>query len=289
MRVKMTLEDVLQGKTKGGVVTAEGGLLADWHLRCDGLTKVGEKVLTIATGIDATTPIVISEGVLQLRGARPGLYEAPVAGAFNTTEAMSTSIVTRLTTRMANIVYTEPYYTTWIYKGYVWNRSPTNETWTFAENFDDNVKLTIDGVTVIANGVSWNVPTIGSYTLTPGPPAFEARLGQGGGGGGPVKSQWWTTTSFGFGVDFYGRNETNIAYFVTLTDPGDGSLLTTELTGESPLSVGTELVEEDHLPDGPGVLGVVPGTRMDPVPLRMLGPQDRGEGIVEVCRATRLP
>ena len=57
----------------------------------------------------------------------------------------------------------------------------------------------------------------------------------------PVKS-WWTTTSFGFGVDFYGRNETNIAYFVTLTDPGDGSLLTTELTGESPLSVGTELV-----------------------------------------------
>lgn len=226
----------------GGVVTAEGGLLADGHLRCDGLTKVGEKVLTIATGIDATTPIVISEGVLQLRGARPGLYEAPVAGAFNTTEAMSTSIVTRLTTRMANIVYTEPYYTTWIYKGYVWNRSPTNETWTFAENFDDNVKLTIDGVTVIANGVSWNVPTIGSYTLTPGPHAFEARFGQGGGGGGPVKSQWWTTTSFGFGVDFYGRNETNIAYFVTLTDPGDGSLLTTELTGESPLSVGTELV-----------------------------------------------
>ena len=101
----------------GGVVTAEGGLLADGHLRCDGLTKVGEKVLTIATGIDATTPIVISEGVLQLRGARPGLYEAPVAGAFNTTEAMSTSIVTRLTTRMANIVYTEPYYTTWILQG----------------------------------------------------------------------------------------------------------------------------------------------------------------------------
>ena len=89
------------------------------------------------------------------------------------------------------------------------------------------------------------VPTIGSHTLTPGPHAFEARFGQGTGGGGPVNSQWWKTTSFGFGVDVLGRHETNIVNYVALTDPGDGSLLTTELTDESPLPAGTELVVAD--------------------------------------------
>ena len=230
----------------GGVVTASSGLLSGGYLQCDGFSKTGEGTATLAAKVDTAAPITVNEGVMRLVGSQPGLYEAPVAGSFNTTEPMSTSIVTRLTTRMANIVYQEPYNTTWIYKGYVWNRSPTNETWTFAENFDDNVKLMIDGVTVIANGASWNVPTIGSHTLTPGPHAFEARFGQGTGGGGPVNSQWWKTTSFGFGVDVLGRHETNIVNYVALTDPGDGSLLTTELTDESPLPAGTELVVADE-------------------------------------------
>jgi len=143
----------------GGVVTASSGLLSGGYLQCDGFSKTGEGTATLAAKVDTAAPITVNEGVMRLVGSQPGLYEAPVAGSFNTTEPMSTSIVTRLTTRMANIVYQEPYNTTWIYKGYVWNRSPTNETWTFAENFDDNVKLMIDGVTVIANGASWNVPT----------------------------------------------------------------------------------------------------------------------------------
>lgn len=160
------------------------------------------------------------------------MLEAPVNGSFNTTDPMTTSIVARLTTRMANIVYTEPYNVTWIYKGFIWNRTSTDQTWTFAENFDDSVKLVIDSTTVIATGQSWNVPTIGTYTLSPGAHPIEVRFGQGTGGGGPVNSQWWKTTAFGFGVDYLGRNETNIANYVAMTDTGDGSLLTTTAVGD---------------------------------------------------------
>ena len=69
--------------------------------------------------------------------------------------------------------------------------------------------------------------------LTPGAHAFEARFGNGGGGAGVVNSAWWKTSAFGFGVDYMGRNETNIAYFAALVDPGDGSLLTTSASGST--------------------------------------------------------
>ena len=72
----------------------------------------------------------------------------------------------------------------------------------------------------------------------PGAHAFEVRFGQGVGGGGIVDGRnasslsWWKTNTFSFGVDYLGRNETNIANYVTLTDPGDGSLLSlTAVTG----------------------------------------------------------
>ncbi len=215
----------------GGVVTASSGSIVNGSLVSDSFTKIGGGSLTLAAPIASGDPLVIESGTVKLQAAQPGLFEAPVNGSFNTTDPMTTGIVTRLTTRMANIVYTEPYNVTWIYKGFVWNRASTDQTWTFAENFDDNVKLVIDSTTVIANGNSWNVPTIGTYTLTPGAHPFEVRFGQGGGGGGPVNSEWWKTTAFGFGVDRLGRNETNIANYAAMIDPGDGSLFTTTSVG----------------------------------------------------------
>jgi len=230
-----------------GDVTASAGGLAKGALVSDSFTKVGAGTMTLAVPVSSATPIAIEGGIMRLMGSEPGLLEGPVNGAFNTSEAMSTSIVTRLTTRMANTVYTEPYNVTWIYKGYIWNRAATNETWTFAENFDDNVYLLIDSTLLMTNGISWNMPTINSITLTPGPHAFEARFGQGGGGGGPVNGNsttpksWWTTTTFGFGVDFLGRHETNIANYAAMTDPGNGALLTTAAYAENPLSVDTSI------------------------------------------------
>ncbi len=215
-----------------GAVIASSGSIINGSLVSDSFTKLGDGSFTFTAPFASADPLIIESGTVRLQASQPGLLEAPVNGSFNTTDPMTTSIVARLTTRMANIVYTEPYNVTWIYKGFIWNRTSTDQTWTFAENFDDSVKLVIDSTTVIATGQSWNVPTIGTYTLSPGAHPIEVRFGQGTGGGGPVNSQWWKTTAFGFGVDYLGRNETNIANYVAMTDTGDGSLLTTTAVGD---------------------------------------------------------
>lgn len=214
-----------------GAVTATGGAIVNGRLVSDSFTKTSSGTLTLAAPLSSAAPLVLGSGVTKLQSTQPGLYEAPVAGGFNVTDNMTTSIVTRLTTRMANIQYYEPYNTTWIYKGYIWNRAATNANWTFAENFDDAVKLTIDTTVVLNNG-TWNVPTLSTINLSPGAHAFEARFGQGAGGGGPPAiTTWWKTTTLGFGVDFLGRNDTNILNYAALTDPGDGSLLTLTAAG----------------------------------------------------------
>ena len=210
----------------GGTVNVSGGSIVNGSLYGSTVTKVQNGTLTLGVQLATPAPIVIGGGTVRLQGLQPGLNEAPVNGSFNTTDPMTTSIVARLTTRMANIQYYEPYQTTWIYSGYLWNRAATNQTWTFAENFDDSVLLKIDGNTVLNNG-TWNVPTLANYTLTPGAHVFEARFGQGTGGGGPPAiSSWWATIALGFGYDKLGRNDTNILNYAALTDPGDGSLLT---------------------------------------------------------------
>lgn len=219
-----------------GVINASAGSIIKGSLYGSSVTKVANGTLTLLTPLASPAPIVVGGGTMRLQAIQPGLNEAPVAGAFNVTDPMTTSIVVRLTTRMANIQYNEPYNTTWIYNGYLWNRATTNVTWTFAENFDDSVLLKIDGTTVLNNG-AWDAPTYANFTLTPGAHAIEARFGQGGGGGGPPAiTTWWKTTSLGFGVDVQGRNDTNILNYAALTDPGDGSLLTlTDATSSSNL------------------------------------------------------
>src|SRR5205814_2234101 len=90
----------------------------------------------------------------------------------------------------------------------------------FAENFDDNVLVKIDGVTVL-NDTSWNTPTGTGALGTASAPAalqnlsvgyhdFEVRFGEGGGGvgpngGAPASTHWGENTAqfplIGFGMD----------------------------------------------------------------------------------------
>ena len=58
------------------------------------------------------------------------------------------------------------------YSGYINNFSASSVTYTFAENFDDNVYLKIDG-NVVLNDTAWNNPTEANYTLTPGSHTFQ--------------------------------------------------------------------------------------------------------------------
>ena len=211
-------------------VTVTGGAIFNGSLASDSFTKTGSGTLTLAAPLSSTAPIVVSEGTLKLQGILPGLYEGVVSGNFElNTPNPSTAV--QLTTTKANTTAGWTDNTTAIYSGFIWNRTGADVTWTFAENFDDNVRLTIDATTVIDNGVGWDVPVRGTITLSPGAHAFEARFGQGGGGAGPVNSSWWTTTDFGFGIDTQGRDEGVIGNYQPLVDPGDGSLLTLTAAG----------------------------------------------------------
>ena len=223
-------------------VTVSSGTIANGTLGGTGIvTKVDNGTLFLSAGLSPSGSFVVKGGTVRLDKAQPGLYEAPLSGSFNTTEGMVSNITVRLTTRMANTNSIPPWsdQVTYLYSGYLWNRAGTNVTWTFGENVDDNTMLKIDGTTLIANGNGWSTPTIATMTLTPGAHAFEARFGNGTGGAGLVDGRganslsWWKTNAFGFGVDYLGRNDTNIANYVSLTDPGDGSLLTLTATGSN--------------------------------------------------------
>ena len=197
------------------------------------LTLAGGNV-DVGASLRTAEPIRVNAGVLRMPpSAQPGLYEGALSGSDNETDWPTANVLIQLTTRLANTNAKPPWSDniTFVYWGYIWNRAETNVTWTFGENIDDNALLKIDGTTLLNNG-TWNGPTIANVTLSPGPHLFEARFGNGGGGAGLVDGSqsggnlsWWKTNTFGFGVDYLGRNETNIANFAALTDPGNGSLL----------------------------------------------------------------
>ena len=108
---------------------------------------------------------------------------------------------------------------TWGYRGKLVVPAGPGVTWSFAEQFDDNVLLKIDGTTLINDG-NWNNPIQTTLFLAAGEHDIEIRFGQGGGGVGP--NNGW---NIGFGVDFTGAGTTNPGNYVALADPGDGSLL----------------------------------------------------------------
>ena len=191
------------------------------------MTKTGDSESTLAIPVVTPTTVTVSNGTLNVR--RAGLWEGVAYGSF-ATSSNNPSTAVQLTTRMANTTAGWNITNTWIYSGTIWNRSSDPVTWTFAENFDDNVYLKIDNTVMMTNGITWNAPTLSTITLDPGPHSFIAYFGQGGGGAGPVNSSWWTN-SFGFGVDYLGRNEAAYTNYVALVDPGDGSLLTLDAAG----------------------------------------------------------
>lgn len=217
-----------------GVVNVTGGSdsLLNGSLACGSVAQTGG-TLGVGAALGVSQTINVDGGVLKLTPVQAGLYEGPLSLNFNTWDSLSSNVLVQLTTRMANINAKPPWTDniTYLYSGYLWNRTGTNATWTFAENVDDNAMLKIDGATVLNDG-GWATPTKANITLTPGAHVFEARFGNGGGGAGLVDGNgssslsWWKTNALGFGVDYLGRNETNVANYVALTDPGDGSRLT---------------------------------------------------------------
>ena len=135
------------------------------------------------------------------------------------------------------------------YTGYLWNRTGTNVTWTFAMSTVDQVRMYIDGNEIFQHTSTMDVDVTNVF-LTTGPHAVEIRMENNGDrwAGGRATPGW--NNGYGIVVDRQGRGyrttyvdtgsgresqTSNYQLFEQLVDPGDGSVFTTCLPDESPV------------------------------------------------------
>ena len=208
-------------------------------------------------GTDVKDSVTIENGTLAL-GAQPGLFEGMIASGWDASSTNPKTSV-QLTTRTGNIPKAHnttsgiPAITnfwagnnhTWVYTGYIWNRTDADQTFTFWGSFDDHVSLRIDNVEILYDNNTVGVRA--NATLKPGPTPIEIRFADGSGSVGP------NTTDLPGGLSYTTvLNSTTAADYILLADPGDGSLLTTSLPSDySNLSVDIA---------APGVLDLCGGT-----------------------------
>ena len=192
---------------------------------------------TLSIGHDnafGTGNVVVTGGKLQFDNS--GLYEGLVAAGTNsfdqTTPVPKGTVV--FDTPRGNSTDQAAFggTSTWGYVGSIVVPGNSNVTWSFAEQFDDSVKLAIDANAGVINDGGWNTPTQGTVTLTPGKHTFEVRFGQGGGGVGP-NSGW----NIGFGVDTQGRGTTDAANYVALSDASFVNNLRHDITVANPIQL----------------------------------------------------
>jgi hypothetical protein len=125
-------------------------------------------------------------------------------------------------------------YSTVIYSGYVWNNSPTNETWSFAGGGNRKYRLTI-GDTVVYDIDRSENSTLGHGTavLAPGPNYFELATFR------RFRAEFfdhytgdWKHPLLNFAYKRSGDDSAVQAEYRRMEDPGDGSLFTFCLPGE---------------------------------------------------------
>ena len=143
------------------------------------------------------------------------------------------------------------------YSGYMWNREPTNVTWTFVCNVANMTVFNLGGEKLFSHTTSSSLPlTNVTVTVTPG--AHRFRIGNyskyhsnnpnNTEGGATDKPGVWKF--MGLHWDPYGRGVTNFENFVKLVDPGDGSLFTWAIPGDDVFYPGTnESRKFDYLPE----------------------------------------
>ena len=178
------------------------------------LYYTGQTLLTGGTLAINTLPLTGANNTLPLTGLYEGLVSNS-SGTDTTDPIPHTSIQpvarwgTSTNTGGTNVYPAWGNNTTWGYTAYLDNTSSGSVTYTFGKNFDDNVFLVIDGVSVI-NNTTWNQNVTGSITLTPGFHSLDLRFGQGGGGVGPNTGAY---NNFGISYNTVGNTATTGTWF----------------------------------------------------------------------------
>ena len=225
---------------------------------CQSLTKTGEGTLCLNTPLHSPLLTIRGGGVRMPQTSFAGFFEGLLPG--DPKEGASPVMYTRNVGTNAIVLVADRPNTSWpkctclTYSGYIWNRSATNETWTFmtyAGNggymfFDDEDRTHLWNRYSTCGDMFANSTTGAWHTVTatPGPHYFEVRyysaIGSAGGNqasrvkalGDPdrkgtitmVEGSW--PDAKGLVWDRQGRGVANPAFFEPIADPGDGSVVT---------------------------------------------------------------
>ena len=133
------------------------------------------------------------------------------------------------------------------YKGYIWNRSNEDVTWTFAVSICPQNRLYIDDQLVVSHDTAqgdnwWKKLKPTTLTLSPGHHSFDLRLDNptgytaaGARGSQSTDGLNWPETGLGFAIDFQGRGSYDASCYVVPSNNvlgsvcgGDGSLFTVD-------------------------------------------------------------
>lgn len=209
----------LSGSVKWGLAPLSGGLV------------ISNGFVNLQTHrVAGSSTIELAGGGLQLDA--PGLLEGNMGTAWP--GGTNTAWAVKRTPHFATLDYGDLGAwdnTCWAYTGFIRVTNAAPVTWSFGENYDDNVYLTIDDA-VVLNNTTWNVPTVGTVTLTPGLHRFDLRVYDGSGGAGPNGG-----FTVGVGIDYNGLNQTNAGNFVKMQDDGTGNLFLTQVTITNPIQL----------------------------------------------------
>jgi len=211
-----------------------------------GLTKVGTNTFALASPNNTYLgDTLVSNGTLKLPSyaLTPGLWEglviSGVASDAPNYHLDATDPIPQtgalLAARMADTDQNWTNGTTWGYTGYFNNPASTDVEFTFGKDFDDGGLIKIDGTELIID-TSWGAFVTAKHTLSPGWHTLELRVGQGDGGVGPNGMMKDNGASIGLGWSTDGGTTWH-----GFSDPGDGTVLATELGGNNILPAGTTL------------------------------------------------
>ena len=262
------------GGARGGVTVIGGGSIVNGGLGTGAVIspagdgRTGTFDLNGVTALTNMTYLVtIREPYSDTHQNRPGLWEGKLKSNWDITTPNPSNDV-QLTTRAGN--GNGPAggngswagglwagsSNTWVYTGYLWNRSEENQTWTWRFTFDDNVALWLDGQLV--RNVSLNNGVVYQDTvIKPGPHAIEVRYGDALGNVGPAAG----ITGGGLTYDPLGRGTTTDANY-TVLESDDGQLLS--ITADIGIC---DLLTSDGAADLTGLV-IKPSDELSMMPLR---------------------
>jgi hypothetical protein len=112
------------------------------------------------------------------------------------------------------------------YHGYIWNRTGSDVTWSFAGGRGERTKFSVGGEGFDSGVPDPRGPMVCTLTLSPGCHEFDLRILNAKDAVYWNDQTEWKWETFEFGYDPEGRGDKVEAHYKRLQDPGDGSLFT---------------------------------------------------------------